>query len=667
MLRAPSGAVRSVVVMMLATVSSGCREAPKPPTTTPIGGTPPAAAPAASDDAFALELGCAIVEGGRVWCGSSWRFPDAVPNGHGYVPDASEVDRLWEFDGILCMGSKGQARCSVDADPLDEPLPSDAQGFVITPAGRGVRDLATDMARQCVVDGEGVPWCRWLSWDEGVEQPPLQPYPLGDIEDIELGDDALCMRSRAGEVHCAFDGGLVDIPGVDATLGDLCDADPSLPLCREPLGVRAHWPAPFRVLARSRDIAVGLSHVCLVDDRGTVGCVTTFAQPNTPQYGGTSEFVAIAGMPPILRIAASDTHVCALAEGGEVWCFGENEYGQLGDGTTTAHVETTPVLAGRWPDATAVSVGFAKSCVHRPDETLCWGWIDEAPAEGPTQVPELRASELRAFEDTTCAHTDAGWRCFGGIDDVLAGAIAAASLRTSDDPRGPSSACRLVSGVMRCERDELPPYEVHDVIDAEVNVLDVCVLRPREVWCLSPDVPDLADPPFPVPESTAIDGDAAAGCVLDGQGKPHCWRDRDHALSSPAIEARIVELAVAAEPCGLDSKGKVHCWASEPITLPLPTIVELASADGLACARDAQGGVWCWGYDRTREHPVPATAPLAMAVPASVQIVAGLDHLCSRSVAGEVHCWGDESESQRARIDPNLVLRPTKVDTFTPH
>ena len=88
----------------------------------------------------------------------------------------------------------------------------------------------------------------------------------------------------------------------------------------------------------------------------------------------------------------------------------------------------------------------------------------------------------------------------------------------------------------------------------------------------------------------------------------------------------------------LDSKGKVHCWASEPITLPLPTIVELASADGLACARDAQGGVWCWGYDRTREHPVPATAPLAMAVPASVQIVAGLDHLCSRSVAGEGPC-----------------------------
>ncbi len=43
----------------------------------------------------------------------------------------------------------------------------------------------------------------------------------------------------------------------------------------------------------------------------------------------------------LTRLAADTEHACALLDDGTVVCRGNNDYGQLGDGTTTAR--TSPV------------------------------------------------------------------------------------------------------------------------------------------------------------------------------------------------------------------------------------------------------------------------------------------------------------------------------------
>jgi len=46
--------------------------------------------------------------------------------------------------------------------------------------------------------------------------------------------------------------------------------------------------------------------------------------------------VVVDGLTGAVSVATSGTHACALLEDGSVKCWGNNDYGQLGDGTRTS-------------------------------------------------------------------------------------------------------------------------------------------------------------------------------------------------------------------------------------------------------------------------------------------------------------------------------------------
>lgn len=72
-------------------------------------------------------------------------------------------------------------------------------------------------------------------------------------------------------------------------------------------------------------------------------------------------------------IASKNLHTCAIVSG-DVQCWGYNNYGQLGDGTTKN--SSTPVrVAGLGATAEAVAVGEYFSCALLSDATVkCWGY-----------------------------------------------------------------------------------------------------------------------------------------------------------------------------------------------------------------------------------------------------------------------------------------------------
>ncbi|MGH7329382.1 MAG: hypothetical protein ACREJX_13630, partial [Polyangiaceae bacterium] len=77
-------------------------------------------------------------------------------------------------------------------------------------------------------------------------------------------------------------------------------------------------------------------------------------------------------------------HACALLENGDVYCWGQGERGQVGDGSTAVHA--TPVQARDIAHATQVTAGLEETCALVQDgRVFCWGKdLKVDPAGGST-------------------------------------------------------------------------------------------------------------------------------------------------------------------------------------------------------------------------------------------------------------------------------------------
>ena len=76
-----------------------------------------------------------------------------------------------------------------------------------------------------------------------------------------------------------------------------------------------------------------------------------------------------------MAISAGEGHTCAILDDGSVACWGGNQYGQLGDGTTTNR-DTPTQTASLGVDRTAVAItsGYSHTCALLDDgSVVCWG------------------------------------------------------------------------------------------------------------------------------------------------------------------------------------------------------------------------------------------------------------------------------------------------------
>jgi alpha-tubulin suppressor-like RCC1 family protein len=193
---------------------------------------------------------------------------------------------------------------------------------------------------------------------------------------------------------------------------------------------------PIAAASGAVSVAAGDVHSCAVvssallcwggNADGQVGDGTTtdrFAPMPIPALAGAR---AVA-------VSAGAFHTCALVGDARVLCWGSNASGQLGDGTTNDH--TTPVDVA-WPSppasVTAIAAGRFHTCAVTSGtrgtsggQVFCWGSNvagqlgdgTTTDRSAPVAVGVSDAVGIAAGNDHTCAVLDTGSvRCWGSND-----------------------------------------------------------------------------------------------------------------------------------------------------------------------------------------------------------------------------------------------------------
>jgi len=117
------------------------------------------------------------------------------------------------------------------------------------------------------------------------------------------------------------------------------------------------------------DISGGLTFASL-SAGGDICGITTGGE--TYCWSGTTP-VALAGGLTFAAVWTGSQQICGLTTSGAAYCWGDNESGQLGDGTTTN--SSTPVLVSGGLTFESISTGDFHSCGITTDNVVyCWGY-----------------------------------------------------------------------------------------------------------------------------------------------------------------------------------------------------------------------------------------------------------------------------------------------------
>lgn len=293
---------------------------------------------------------CAVKTDGSVWC---WGR-----NEQGQLGDGTKGDP--GCPGATCKGVPVQVTAMTNADAAE-----------------------VGGVQACAHKKDGTVWC-WGNNGSGElgdgtlvgKTTPVEVTSLGNVVDSITGAiDSACARKTDRTWWCW---GRNDFGQI---------GDGSVSPAKTP-------PVQLSGMSQAKGIAPGMFFACGVRADGSAWC---WGQNETGQLGdGTITGQLCSGLKckptpvqvgslgtTVAQVTAGLYHACARKQDGTVWCWGENRHGQLGDGTTSGQVcgsticNPTPVKVVGIPSAVDVDAGSLHTCMREANGNVwCWGAND---------------------------------------------------------------------------------------------------------------------------------------------------------------------------------------------------------------------------------------------------------------------------------------------------
>jgi len=356
-------------------------------------------------------------------------------------------------------------------------------------------------------------------------------------------------------------------------------------------------------------------------------------------------------------ISAGGNHTCTI-ESGKAYCWGDNNYGELGDGSTSAD-SSVPVpvdTSGALTDKTLaqITAGGQDTCVlDRAGAAYCWG----ENTHGQLGDGSTTDSTVPVAVSTT-----------GGLFGKTLTQITTDGDQTCALDRAGKAYCWGENGGGFGQGGVAAYYSVPVPVDTSG------VLAGKTL--------------------TQITADGDHTCALDSAGAAYCWGSNGYgglgdgstflaygpvAVDTNGVLAGKTLTQIAGgdgETCALDASGAAYCWglntqgqlgdgccgdAYAPVAVDAngvlagKTLTQIAGG-GETCALDASGAAYCWGNNYSGELgdgnttgsgvPVAVDTRGVLADKTLTQITVGAAQACALDSAGAAYCWGLDSAGQ---------------------
>lgn len=405
-------------------------------------------------------------------------------------------------------------------------------------------------------------------------------------------------------------------------------------------------------------VTAGFNHSCALTNGGGVIC---WGNNDYGQLGdGTTTSrltpVAVVGLSSgVVAIEAAGFYTCALTSSGGMKCWGQNAYGMLGDGTTTN--QSIPVnVSGLTTGVAAISAGYNSTCALTTSGGVkCWGYNgDGRVGDGTTVSPRLTPVNVSGLTS--------------GVTALTTGTRHTCALTTSGGMKcwGTNPYGQLGDGTTT---NRLTPVDVSGLLSG------VAAISAGEQHTCA---------------RTTAGGIKCWGANTNGQLGDGTTTQRLTAVNVSGMTSGVSAISTGNfHTCARTTSGGMKCWGNNgqgqlgdgtstqrltPVDVSGLTSGATAIAPGLShtCALTIGGRVKCWGENYTFGRlgdgtTLQRTTPIYLSglTNGSSPIDAGGFHSCVRTISGGAKCWGYNAYSQLGDGTSTQRLTPVNVTGLT--
>jgi alpha-tubulin suppressor-like RCC1 family protein len=456
-------------------------------------------------------------------------------------------------DGTLwCWGDNSSGQLGTD-DLLTRKSPT--QIITLT----SVSQVSAGGSHTCAIKGESL-WC-WGDNSSGqlgigdllTRKSPTQIITLTSVSQVSAGGSHTCAVKTDGTLLCWGD----NSSGQLGT-GDL-----------------VNQKSPAQIMSSISYVSAGDSHTCAIKTDGAMFCLgnkrlgrlsidTCFPAPPPPYpalvTGGVTQ--AYGGM----------WHICIIKTDGSLWCWGKNDFGQLGDGTNSDKNTPVQILSG----VSSISLGLYHTCAIKNDGSLwCWGKNDfgqlgdgtNSDKNTPVQILSGVSSISLGLYHTCAIKNDGSLWCWGKNNFGQLG---------TGDTNDRNTPTRIGNDT--------------DWVHVSAGAYHTCALKSSGyLYCWGNnsfgqlgmgDFENRLSPPT-IPTLTSVSYVSAGGfhtCAIKNDGSLWCWGNNFYGQSFP---------------------GETTASSSFPVQITLGGILTYVSkvAAGYlhTCMLKPDNSLWCWG------------------------------------------------------------------------